>query len=102
MTIDRDKYFQGGKFLKAADVKDGATFTVEKFEDITTRIGLRPILRLVGVEMPFGLNATNLDKMVEKFGDNETKWAGKKIRIVHVMTQNPSAGNKATKGLRIA
>jgi hypothetical protein len=100
--IDRDKYFQGGKFLKAADVKDGATYTILKFEDITTRIGLRPILRLVGTDLPLGLNATNLDKLVEKFGDNETKWAGKKIKIVHVMTQNPSDNNKATKGLRIA
>lgn len=98
----RSDYFQGGNFLKAPDVKDGQTFTVEKFDDAKTRIGTRALLRLVGVEKPFGLNATNYDKMVEKFGEDEKKWAGKKIRLVHAFAPNPQQGGKETKTLRIA
>jgi len=102
MTIDRNKYFEGGKFLKAADVKDGSKFVIERFEEITTRIGVRPILRLQGVETPLGLNATNLDQLVEKFGENEKKWPGKKITIKLVQTTNPQQGGAACTGLRIA
>lgn len=99
---DRGKYFQGGNFLKATDVKDGQTVTVEKFEEAKTRLGTRPILRLKGMEQPFGLNATNFDKMIEKFGENEKDWAGKKIRLMYAMAPNPSQGGKETRTLRIA
>ena len=100
--IDRNRYFEGGKFLKAADVKDGTKFTIDKFEEIKTRIGLRPILRLVGVEVPLGLNATNLDQLVELYGENEKKWNGKKITLRLVETTNPQQGGKVCTGIRIA
>ena len=99
--INRESYFEGGKFLKAADVKSGARLTIEKFEEIKTRIGLRPILRIAGVETPLGLNATNLDALIEKFGDDEKKWPGKKFRILIVDTTNPQNGGKPCKGIRI-
>lgn len=98
---DRSKYFQGGNFLKPKDVKDGQLVTIEEFSDAKTRIGTRPILRLVGIEMPFGLNATNFDTMVEKFGENEKNWKGKKIRLRFVQAPNPSNGGKMQTVLRI-
>ena len=98
---DRKKYFQGGEFLKADDVKDGQLVVVEKFEEATTRLGVRPILRLKGIEAPLGLNATNFDKMVEKFGEKETAWAGKKIKLTLVRANNPQT-NKEQDAIRIA
>src|ERR1700723_369881 len=77
----RDKYFKGGKFLKASNVKSGQLVTIEAFEEAKTRLSPdpRPILRLQGIDQPLGLNATNYDRMVEKFSEDEKKWAGKKI-----------------------
>jgi hypothetical protein len=98
---DRSKYFEGGNFLKADDVKDGQIVVVEKFEEATTRLGVRPILRLKGIESPLGLNATNFDKMVEKYGDKESAWAGKKIKLVLVRANNPQT-NKEQDAIRIA
>jgi hypothetical protein len=39
--------------------------------------------------------------MVEKFSDDEKKWAGKKIRLVIVQAPNPSAGGKLGPAIRI-
>jgi hypothetical protein len=100
--VSRDAYFQGGNFLKAADVKNGQQFQIEKFEEIKTRIGTRPVLRFKGEEKPFGLNATNFDKMLEKFGDNSDNWIGKRIRFNIVQAANPQQGGKEGPALRIA
>jgi hypothetical protein len=99
--IDRDKYFQGGNFLKAKDFKDGQQVIVTQFEEVKTRIGTRPVLRLQGFEAPLGLNATNMDKMIEKYGNNEKTWAGKRIRISIIMAPNPSKGGKEGPAVRI-
>lgn len=101
--MPRDKYFQGGQFLKATDVKDRQLVTIEKFEEIKTRLSEnpRPVLRFVGIEKPFGLNATNYDKMSEKYGENEKAWSGKKIRLLIVQAPNPSNGGKIGPALRI-
>src|SRR5277367_3320056 len=98
---DRKKYFQGGSFLKADDVKDGQLVIVEKFEEAQTKLGTRPVLRLKGMEAPLGLNATNFDKMVEKFGEKESTWAGKKIKLVISRANNPQTG-KEQDAIRIA
>lgn len=96
--IDRTRYSKG-KFLKADDVKNGGKFTIESFEEIEfTQDGekqLRPCLRLVGVEPPFALNMGNLDFMIDKYGENEQKWIGKKITLNHVRRNDPK-GNKVT------
>lgn len=100
--IDREKYFESAKFLKAENVRAGTKFTILTFEEIKTRLGIRPILRLKESDLPFGLNATNFDKMVEKFGDDADKWKGKKITLVHeANVNNPSTG-KSGPALRIA
>lgn len=101
MKVNRDKYdMGGGKFLKANMVKDHAIFTIDKFEELQTRLGVRPVLRLKGVDEPFGLNATNLDWMIDKYGDDSDKWINKKIRIGKVRVNNPQTG-KMQDGLRI-
>jgi hypothetical protein len=99
--INRDKYFDGAKFLAAKDVKDGQKVTIEKFEEIKTRIGLRPIVRLEGFEMPLGLNATNLDRLVELLGENEVKWAGKQVTLIIVQAPNPKKGGKEGPAIRV-
>ena len=98
---DKGKYFTGGNFLKAADVKDGQLVTIEKFDEAKTRLGVRPVLRLKGIEKPFGLNATNFDKMVDKYGENEKNWTDKKIRLVIVKAPNPSNAGKMQDAIRI-
>jgi hypothetical protein len=98
---DRKKYFQGGEFLKADDIKDGQFVIVEKFEEANTKLGTRPVLRLKGMEKPLGLNATNFDKMIEKFGEKESTWTGKKIKLSLVKANNPQTG-KEQDAIRIA
>jgi hypothetical protein len=97
----RSDYFKGGNFLKAAAIKNGQFAIVETFEEAKTRLGTRPILRLRGFEEPFGLNATNYDRMVEHFGEDEKKWAGKKIKLLITQAPNPSAGGKMQPAIRI-
>jgi len=99
--MPRSDYFKGGNFLKAAAIKNGQFAIVEAFEEAKTRLGTRPILRLRGFEEPFGLNATNYDKMVERFGEEEKKWAGKKIKLLITQAPNPSQGGKMQPAIRI-
>jgi hypothetical protein len=70
---------------------------------MANRLGpCRPILRLKESDKPLGLNATNFDRMLSKFGDDADKWAGKKITLIHEAgVNNPSTG-KTGPALRIA
>jgi hypothetical protein len=101
---ERSEFFDSTPFLKAKDVKDGGKFIIESFDAVKTRLGpkLYPLLRLKDWEEPFGLNATNYDKMVELFGPDQKKWAGKKIKLVKVKAPNPSKGGQIGDALRIA
>lgn len=99
---NRDKYFQSAKFLTPSDVKKGQLLVVEKFEEINTKIGLRPILRIKGLELPLGLNATNYDRMCELYGEDEAKWGGKKITVAIVQAPNPKKDGKEQPAIRIA
>ena len=99
--LDRTIYFQGGNFLKVEDVRPGEKYTVVEFQEAKTRIGIRPILRFKEVDKPFGLNATNFDKMIEKYGDNSDNWKGKKITFSKVRATNPQLGGKEVDALRI-
>jgi hypothetical protein len=98
--IAKDKYFQAAEFLKAEDIKNGQIVTIEKFEEIKTRLGIRPILRLKGFEVPFGLNATNLQHLIDKIGDDTDKWPGKKLTMQKVKANNPQTG-KLVDSIRI-
>lgn len=101
-VINREKYFDSAKFLKADDFKKGETVVkIEAFEEVTTRLGLRPLLRLKGYEMPLGLNATNIDALIKKYGDDSDKWKGKTLTVYKVKTTDPSQGGKEVDGLRI-
>lgn len=99
--IQRSDFFQG--FLKAADVKNHSQFTIARFDTHTNRFDNRkqPILYLVGVDLPFALNAGNLDACISKLGNDETKWVGKKIKLAHCMQPNPQKNNEPTKSLRV-
>jgi len=101
--VDRGAYFQGGNFLKADDVRPATKYTITGFEAIKTRISElpRPILRFKETDKPFGLNATNFDKMVEKYGDDTDDWEGKKITFTKVKAPNPQLGGKEVDALRI-
>src|SRR6266478_4337524 len=96
---DRDKYFQSGAWLKAKDVKSGQLLLIEEFGEAKTKIGLRPYVKFKGFDNPFGLNATNFDQLVGKFGDNEKNWSGKKVKVVIVQVANPSQGGKMQPGI---
>jgi hypothetical protein len=98
---EREKYFKESNWLKAPDFKDGQKVVIEEFGEAKTQIGLRPLLRLKGYENPLGLNATNFDKLTEKFGDNEKDWSGKKITIRIILAPNPSQDGKEGPAVRI-
>ena len=102
MLIQTDKYFEGAKFLKAGDVKNGTRLTIEKAEEIKTQIGARVILRFKGIEIPLSLNKTNMDWMIKKYGNNTDKWIGKILKIRLEETTNPKAGGKVCDGIRFA
>lgn len=97
----RSDYFQGGNFLKAKDFKNGQIVLIDEFNEAKTRIGTRPILRFRGFDAPFGLNATNYDTLVQKFGEDEKKWAGKKVHISIIQAPNPSNGGKMGPAVRL-
>jgi hypothetical protein len=97
---ERDKYFQGSAWLSPKDVKNGQLLAIEEFGEAKTQIGLRPYIKFKGFDAPFGLNATNFDYLVTKFGDNEKTWSGKKVKVVIVQAPNPSNANKLQPAIR--
>lgn len=101
MQVNREKYFDASKALKAADIKKEQKVTILKFEEVTTKLGLRPILRLKGFEAPLYINATNIDTLINKFGEDSDKWAGKSVTLYKVKTTDPSQGGKEVDGIRI-
>lgn len=102
--VSKSDFFESATFLKGSDIKDNTQVTIESFETAKTKISEkpRPILRLKGYEFPMGLNVTNFNKMVEKFGDDTKNWVGKKIVLRRVMAPNPQNGGKETPAIRIA
>ena len=97
-------FFDSVPFLTGTDIKTDTQVTVEKFDSIKTRISEkpRPCLRLKGFDSPFGLNVTNFNKMIDKFGDETNAWAGKRITLRRVLVSNPKEGGKETPSIRIA
>ena len=101
-TVNREDYFDSRPFLKGTDIKDKTQVTIEMFESIPTRVSKkpRPCLRFKGYDAPLGLNVTNFNRMVEKYGDDSADWVGKKIVLRRVMMHNPTE-NKETPAIRI-
>jgi hypothetical protein len=101
-VIDREKY-AGNDIIRVDDVKSGQSATIDWFQEIKTTLKDRPVQPAVQLsEFPgkyLALNTTNLDTLIEKFGNEEDKWKGKKIKLVIVQTQKPD-GTPA-KGIRI-
>lgn len=99
--IDREKY-AGAAILRVGDIKNGQSVTIDWFKEISTKLRdnpIQPALKLHEFESHLVLNTTNLDTLIEKFGNDEEKWKGKKIRLVIVDTKTPEG--QPTKGIRI-
>ena len=103
--IDSSRYFTGGAWLHAADVKNGAKLKIERFDEVSVvedgTPKIVPILRFVDADDPMSLNKTNLNRLVELFGPDEKRWKGKTVTLIHVMAPNPKQGGKEVKSLRI-
>jgi len=100
--IDSTKYYSDKKFLKATQVKEGTEFTIESFEEITMSGRVKPVLHFKGVDETFSLNRTNLLKLIQKFGKDEAKWPGKKIKLIFDVANNPQTGQPTDRAMRIA
>jgi hypothetical protein len=99
--INRERY-AGTAVLRAADLKDNATYTIDWFQEIKSQLRDRPIqpaVRLNGFEEPLPLNTTNLDALMEAFGENEENWKGKKVLCAIIDVQTPDG--TWTKGVRL-
>lgn len=88
---NHSEFFDSKPFLKGTDIKKDTQVTVEAFDKVKTRISEkpRPCLRLKGFEAPLGLNVTNFNRMIEKFGDDTDNWIGKRITLKRVLVNNP-------------
>lgn len=96
--IDRGEFFQG--FIRADDLKAGQLLKIISFERTKTRNGVQPSLRVEGQDKPLSLNATNLDFLIESFGNDEGKWPGKTIKVKLEPVENFKTGKFVT-GIRL-
>ena len=99
--INRNRY-AGDKIIRASDLKDDATYTIDWFEEIETQLRdrkVQPSIKLHEFEHNLPLNTTNLDVLLDAFGNDEEKWKGKKVRVSLVDSQTPE-GNYAV-GIRL-
>src|SRR5271155_5482233 len=101
--INRDRY-AGDAVIRAKDVKNGQVVTIDWFKEMKSSLRdkpMQPALQLS--EFPdalLPLNVTNLDALLDKFGEDEEKWKGKKIKLMVVSVNTPEG--EPTKGIRIA
>lgn len=106
MQLDPHKYFKGGNWLKADDVKNNSSFTIELVEEVNVIRDNVPeetvIVRFKDVDAAFGLNKTNMMRLIELFGAETRRWIGKKIKLVHAQAANPKQGGRMQKVLRVA
>ena len=100
--INRDRY-AGDDVIRAADIKHGQTATIDWFQEIKSALRDKPMQAAVQLsEFPgkfLALNTTNLDALLDKFGNDEEKWKGKKIKLLIVDTKTPDG--KPVKGIRV-
>lgn len=79
---DISNYYSGGSALKASDVGDTLTATIEawrkqKFDDGKESY----FLKLKGQEKEFRVNKTNAKRIAKMFGSDIDQWVGKEITI---------------------
>lgn len=78
------------QYLKAADVPKETKVKITKFEEIKRNDGrIGQIIHLKGYDKVLDLNATNLNVLIDKLGDDSDLWAGKDITLFKVKTENP-------------
>lgn len=105
MKVNKAKFKKEGQgnWLKAADCAAAETtvtilaYREQKFNDRTA-----PVIdvKMGKEEYGFALNATNLDRLIQKFGEDSDDWEGKKITFVKVKVTNPTT-NKEVDSLRV-
>jgi hypothetical protein len=93
------------KYLRVVDIPaDGLVVTIKDadVESIKSKDGSsadKGVLALSDGYKPFVLNSTNVDKLIELYGDETDDWIGKQISIV---TPTVEAFGKQQPALRIA
>lgn len=79
---DISNYYSGGSALKAGDVEDTLTATIEAWRKQTFDDGGESyFLKLKGQEKEFRVNKTNAKRMAKMFGSDIDNWVGKEITI---------------------
>jgi hypothetical protein len=80
MNIDRA--FSGTTYLKAVDLDDDLTLTIEGVELIEFDDGSKPMVTFQEIDKGFVLNKTNKNSIVAVLGTAETDdWVGKQITL---------------------
>lgn len=84
-----DEYLKnaGGKFLKAVDVHDGDTLTIEKlYEDSETfdnaYIVIEGTFSPSKEERAARLGVQNVERVIAILGNDETKWIGNNLEVI--------------------
>lgn len=119
MTVDRRDFGGGAKLLAgsrpprtagerrqawtAANIGAAtvAVFTISAVESIIVKGRKAPnVLVLTFEEDPkraFYLNATMIDYLIDRLGNEERDWVGKRIPVERVTVENPQSGEDVTK-----
>jgi hypothetical protein len=81
-------------WLSAADITENEIVTIkETREEIVGKAQeLKPALYLVEKDKGAILNKTNAFEIVHAYGDDETKWPGKKLMLFTERVRNPQTG----------
>lgn len=82
------------KYIGAWDLPPGKDVVVEiegvaaeKLKNATGPAETKPVVKLVGIDRGFVLNKTNARAIASLYGNETSKWAGKKIAIYATTTQ---------------
>jgi hypothetical protein len=81
-------------WLSAADITENEIVTIKevKEEIVGKDQELKPALYLVENDKATILNKTNAFEVVHAYGDDETKWPGKKLMLFTERVRNPQTG----------
>jgi len=84
-------YSGGGNYLKAAELEDDITVTIEGERQYTFPNDNKPtlFLKLAGMDKEFRCGARNVKRIAEMYGWNTDDWLGKQIPLMPDVTQDP-------------